>query len=157
MSLPKTKRKITLGFEVFTSPSVDLFCFLQEPLAHYEKKWCYRDSRQASVINIKTFDFYMESCKLNLQKMFFYTLLVYCWFNTGCFRHWKLRTGNLLFGGHSRKSLHCSVCPNCLKPNCRWPIAKALNLYWIRYIPQIMATKSIALVLPCKPSSLVSN
>ena len=88
LSLPKTERKITWGFEVFTSPSADLSCFLQEPLAHYEKKWCYRDSRQASIINIKTFDVYMGSCKLNLQKMFFYTWLVYCWFNKGCFGHW---------------------------------------------------------------------
>lgn len=30
----------------------------------------------------------------------------------GCFGHWELGIGNLLFGAHSRKSLHCSMCPN---------------------------------------------
>ena len=26
--------------------------------------------------------------------------------------HWELGIGNLLFGAHSRRSLHCSMCPN---------------------------------------------
>ena len=33
-------------------------------------------------------------------------------FNKGCFGHWEFSIGKLLFGGHSRKSLHCSICPN---------------------------------------------
>ena len=45
------------------------------------------------------------------------TLKLIYWFNKGWFGHWKLRVGKLLFGGHSSKSLHCSICPNA-----QWPI-----------------------------------
>ena len=48
------------------------------------------------------------------------TLKLICGFNKGWFGHWKLRVGKLLFGGHSSKSLHCSICPNA-----QWPINKA--------------------------------
>ena len=34
------------------------------------------------------------------------------WFKKGCFGHWELGIGNLLFGFHSSKSLHYSICPN---------------------------------------------
>ena len=37
---------------------------------------------------------------------------VYSWFNKGCFGNRKLRIGKLLFGDHSSKSLHCSICSN---------------------------------------------
>ena len=37
---------------------------------------------------------------------------VYSWFNKGCFGNRELRIGKLLFGDHSSKSLHCSICSN---------------------------------------------
>ena len=42
------------------------------------------------------------------------------WFNKGSFGHWELGIGKLLFGGHSSKSLHCSICSNA-----QCPITKA--------------------------------
>ena len=43
-------------------------------------------------------------------------------FNKGFFGHLEFSIGKLLFGGHSRKSLHCSICPMF---NYQWPITKA--------------------------------
>ena len=48
----------------------------------------------------------------------------YCiYLNKGCFGHWALRTGKLLFGIHSSKSLQWVSYVRT--PNCQWPITKA--------------------------------
>ena len=47
----------------------------------------------------------------------------------GCFGHWELGSRKLLFGGHSSKSLHCSVYPNaqCSVANSQCPKQPLLN------------------------------
>ena len=48
----------------------------------------------------------------------------YCiYLNKGCFGHWALRTGKLLFGIHSSKSLQWVSYAQTLY--CQWPITKA--------------------------------
>ena len=43
--------------------------------------------------------------------------------------HWKLDTRKLLFGGHSGKYLHCSICPDiqCSNANSQYPKQPFLN------------------------------
>ena len=52
-------------------------------------------------------------------------------FNKGFFGHLEFSIGKLLFGGHSRKSLHCSICPMF---NYQWPITKATVFDLAAYI-----------------------
>ena len=55
---------------------------------------------------------------------------LYGWFNKSCFWHLELvGTRKLLFGGHSGKSLHCSVCP-CQMPNAQIIIIIIIIVYY---------------------------
>ena len=46
-------------------------------------------------------------------------------FNEGCFRHWELCTGKLLFGGHSRKAVRWFPVHKCVITNCQRSFARS--------------------------------
>ena len=82
---------------------------------------------------------------------------VYSCFNKGCFAHWELSTRKLLFGGHSGKSLPCSLYLNAQFP---MPIAIFIETAIIIVISlkeQVKEHISVAQLLGGPPSQKSSG